>query len=539
MTNGESESTPGNDAPMAVKKTSSQRGFSPIWIVPIVALVIGVFLIYRVVSEQGPTITISFKQASGLEAGKTKIKFKDVVVGEVSAVELNPDLSGVTVTAQMVKEAGKYMREATRFWVVSAQISGGSISGLGTLLSGDYIGIDPAKDGAESKTFVGLERPPVIQSDEAGTHYKLRSDKLGGLNFGSPVYYKQFKAGQVVNFELEDSGQVQLEIFIKQPYDKHVTTHTRFWNASGIDITIGAEGIEIHTESLISIIAGGIAFSTAEGLGLEEPGPISEDHQFRLYASEKSSRQKSYTERHKLLLYFDDSVRGLLRGAPVELRGYRIGKVVDFHFEFDRETSTVKIPVLIEIEPGRINTSGDSTIKNTLDELVAKGLRAQLKTGNLLSGKLLVDLEFEEDALPATMDWTGKYPIFPTRQGGMSAIIDNASGLIADLRKTVKMINAVIASQEFKSSLSNISATLANVKRFTVQLDENLSPQFSAVLTEAEGTLEEVREMLATNSTTRTEINRLLVELGEAARSIRLLADYLEQHPESLIKGKD
>ncbi len=539
MTNGESESTPGSDAPMAVKKTSSQRDISPIWIVPIVALVIGVFLIYRVVSEQGPTITISFKQASGLEAGKTKIKFKDVVVGEVSAVELNPDLSGVTVTAQMVKEAGKYMREATRFWVVSAQISGGSISGLGTLLSGDYIGIDPAKDGAESKTFVGLERPPVIQSDEAGTHYKLRSDKLGGLNFGSPVYYKQFKAGQVVNFELEDSGQVQLEIFIKQPYDKHVTTHTRFWNASGIDITIGAEGIEIHTESLISIIAGGIAFSTAEGLGLEEPGPISEDHQFRLYASEKSSRQKSYTERHKLLLYFDDSVRGLLRGAPVELRGYRIGKVVDFHFEFDRETSTVKIPVLIEIEPGRINVSGDSTIKNTLDALVAQGLRAQLKTGNLLSGKLLVDLEFEEDALPATMDWTGKYPIFPTRQGGMSAIIDNASGLIADLRKTVKMINAVIASQEFKSSLTDISATLANVKRFTVQLDENLSPQFSAVLTEAEGTLEEVREMVASNSTTRTEINRLLIELGEAARSIRLLADYLEQHPESLIKGKD
>jgi len=121
----------------------------------------------------------------------------------------------------------------------------------------------------------------------------------------------------------------------------------------------------------------------------------------------------------------------------------------------------------------------------------------------------------------------------------MSAIIDNASGLIADLRKTVKMINAVIASQEFKSSLSNISATLANVKRFTVQLDENLSPQFSAVLTEAEGTLEEVREMVASNSTTRTEINRLLIELGEAARSIRLLADYLEQHPESLIKGKD
>ena len=539
MTNGESESTPGSDAPMAVKKTSSQRGFSPIWIVPIVALVIGVFLIYRVVSEQGPTITISFKQASGLEAGKTKIKFKDVVVGEVSAVVLNPDLSGVTVTAQIAKEAGKYMREATRFWVVSAHISGGNISGLGTLLSGDYIGMDPTTDGAKSRTFVGLERPPVIQSDEAGTHYKLRSDKLGGLNFGSPVYYKQIKAGQVVNFELEDTGQVQLEIFIKQPYDKHVTTHTRFWNASGIDITIDAEGVEVHTESLISIIAGGIAFDSAEGLGQEEPGPISEDHQFRLYVSEKSSRQKSYIEKHKLLLYFDDSVRGLLRGAPVELRGYRIGKVVDFHFEFDRETSTVKIPVLIEIEPGRINTSGESTIKSILDELVAKGLRAQLKIGNLLSGKLLVDLDFEEDAPPATMDWSGKYPIFPTRRGGMGAIIDNASGLIADLRKTVKMINAVIASKEFKSSLTDISATLANVKRFSVQLDENLSPQFSAVLTEAEGTLEEVREMMATNSTTRTEINRLLIELGEAARSIRLLADYLEQHPESLIKGKD
>jgi paraquat-inducible protein B len=252
---------------MAVKKTSGKEGFSPIWIVPIVALLIGAFLLYRVATETGPTITITFKAASGLEAGKTKVKYKDVTVGEVTDVELSEDIDGVVITVEMQPHSREYLTDKTRFWVVMPHISGGTISGLGTLLSGNYIGMDPSTEGTMTKKFTGLERPPVIHSSEAGTHFKLRAKRLGGINFGSPVYYKDIPVGQVVDYHLQDDGSLKVEIFIKAPYDHHVNSATRFWNASGFDVTLSANGLEINTESLIAIIGGGIAFDTVAGLG--------------------------------------------------------------------------------------------------------------------------------------------------------------------------------------------------------------------------------------------------------------------------------
>jgi paraquat-inducible protein B len=529
----------GFDAPPAVKKEAGDRGFSPIWIVPIVALLIGLFLIYRVLSEQGPTITISFEEAYGLEPGKTMIKYRDVDVGKVTRVDLDDDIMGVTVTAELVHQADQYLTENTRFWVVRPQISAGRISGLETLLSGDYIAIDPSVEGAARNSFVGLERPPVIPSDKPGTYFKLRSERLGGLDFGSPVFYKQMKAGQVVDYKTRDDGDITLDIFVNEPYDKHVTARTRFWNASGIDVVVNANGVEVNTQSLVSILLGGIAFSTSQEPNQNRGTAVAEDHEFRLYASRSASRIQKFNEKHRLMLYFEDPVRGLLPGAPVEMRGYQLGEVVGINFEFNRNTNEVRIPVVIEIEPERITIIGEEDFPATIDALVAKGLRAQLKTGNLVLGKLLVDLEFFPDAAPAVIDRSGEYPILPTTRGTLTAIIEDAKVLVAELRQTVAMINDILASKEVKSGISDLSATLASVKRFSAQLDETMAPQFDAVLAEAEGTLREAREMLATNSSTRTEINRVLIELGAAARSIRQLADYLEQHPESIIKGKD
>jgi paraquat-inducible protein B len=529
----------GFDAPSAVKKDAGKSGFSPIWIVPIVALLIGILLLYKVLSEQGPTITISFEEASGLEPGKTVIKYRDVDVGKVTRVDLDDDIMGVTVTAELVPEGKKYLTEDTRFWVVRAQISAGRISGLGTLLSGDYIGMDPSMEGAPSKSFIGLERPPVIQSDKPGTYFTLRSEQLGGMDFGSPVYYKQIKVGQVVDYKNRDDGDITLDIFVEDPYDKHVTTHTRFWNASGVDVVVNANGVEVNTQSLVSILVGGIAFSTSKGTSRGGDTAVPEGYEFRLYTSRSASRIRKYSEKHQVMLYFEDPIRGLLPGAPVEMRGYQLGEVVDISFEFNRNTNEVKIPVIIEIEPERFTIIGEEDFPETLDTLVAQGLRAQLKTGNLVLGKLLVDLEFFPDAEPATVDHSGEYSILPTTRGTISAITEGARTLVAELRQTVAMINNMLASKEVKSGISDLSATLASVKRFSATLDETMAPQFDAVLAEAEGALHEARQMLATNSSTRTEINRVLIELGAAARSIRQLADYLEQHPESIIKGKD
>ena len=523
----------------AIKKAKGKEGFSPIWIVPIVALLIGAFLLYRVATETGPTITITFEKASGLEAGKTKVKYKDVTVGEVSDVDLSEDIDGVVITVEMHPHTREYLTDKTRFWVVMPHISGGTISGLGTLLSGNYIGMDPSTEGTMTKQFVGLERPPVIHSSEAGTHFKLRANRLGGINFGSPVYYKDIPVGQLVDYDLQDDGSLDLEIFIKSPYDRHVNSATRFWNASGFDVTLSANGVEINTESLIAIISGGIAFDTVAGLGWDASKPPTADRVFTLARSRSKARQPVYSKNERLLLLFEDSVRGLIPGAPVEMSGFQIGEVVDVGLEFNRDSNQFRLPVLIEIEPKRIKMSGEFNYERTINELVKKGMRGQLKMGNLLFGKLLVTLDFHPDAAPATADFSGKYPVLPTIKGTFAAIVENAGALIAELRQTGKTINTLLQSDDTKQGLKNLATTLANVKRLTAELEKSTMPELAIVLTNASATLEEAQTMLATNSTTRTEINRLLVELAEAARSIRLLADYLEQHPESIIKGKD
>lgn len=523
----------------AVKNTDGQSGFSPIWIVPIVALLIGLFLIYRVVSETGPSITISFKTASGMEAGKTKIRFKDVIVGEVSKIDFSPDLSGVVITAKMHPEGKAYLTDKARFWVVKPQITGGGISGLGTLLSGNYIGMDPSDKGMKARHFTGLEHPPVIESEDDGSQFKLRAAGLGSLQAGSPVYFKQIPVGQVVKYKLLDSGDVEFEVFIHAPHHVRVNQASRFWNASGIDVTVNANGVEINTESLVAIIGGGIAFDTVARLGRDAAKAPAKDHVFTLFPSQSASRNPSYRDKQRALLYFDESVRGLLPGAPVELRGFQVGKVAEVSMEFNRETSNFRLPVLIELEPERVKITGESDFNRTIETLVNRGLRAQLKTGNLVLGKLLVELEFHPDAKPAQVDFSGDYPVIPTLEGGLAALESNAVALVSELRETVKNINSLIDSDDTQRGLKDLAATITNIKRLTADLEQNSAPQLAHVLKEAGATLDEAQTMLAANSTTRTEINRLLTELAEAARSIRLLADYLEQNPESIIKGKN
>lgn len=525
--------------PLAVKKTPKERGFSPIWIIPIVALLIGLFLIYRVISESGPTITISFNAASGIEAGKTKVKFKDVNVGEVTKVDIDEDLSGVTITLSMVSNTSEYMTDKSRFWIVQPEISAGTITGLGTLLSGNYIAMDPSSEGKETKKFTGLEDPPVIHSNENGSGFKLRAKELGGLKSGSAVFFRQIAVGSVVDYRFHDSGDIELDVFIEAPYDKHVNNATRFYNAGGFDITLSAAGLEIKTQSLITIIAGGIAFDTVESLGLDSSQPAAKGKMFQLYPSRTASQNKIYTVKNKVLMYFDDPVRGLLPGAPVELRGYKIGEVLDISFEFDRETGEVRLPVLVELEPQRVKITGDAHFDDTLEQLVAKGLRASLRSGNIVFGKLLVDLEFYPDGPPAKVDFSGKYPAIPTIRGGVGAIMRDAQALVAELRQTVSSINDFLESESFKDSAANLSATLGHIEQISAQINEEAGPQVTAVLSSAASTLEEAQSMLAANSTTRTDINRVLQELAAAARSIRLLADYLEQHPEAIIKGKE
>jgi paraquat-inducible protein B len=399
--------------------------------------------------------------------------------------------------------------------------------------------MDPSSEGKKTRAFVGLEDPPVIDSGEAGQEFKLRAKELGGVSSGSPVYYRQINVGSVVNYQMLDNGDLELAVFIRSPYAKHVNAATRFWNAGGIDVTLNAEGLQVKTQSLVTILSGGVAFDTMASLVLDPAQRAPAGHTFQLYPSRSASQHKIYTEKRKILMYFDDPVRGLLPGAPIELNGYKVGEVLDISFEYNRDTNEVTIPVLGEVEPQRVKITGDADFNTIINQLVAKGLRARLQSGNLVFGKLLVALDFHADAPPAKVDFSGKYPSLPTIRGQVATILQDAQALVAELRQTGQSINNFLASTAFKESADDLATTLAHLKRIAAQIDEQAAPQAAAILSGAAATLQEAQEMLATNSTTRTEINRLLQELAGAARSIRLLADYLEQHPESLIKGKD
>ena len=323
-----------------------KRHISIVWLVPLVALAIGGWLVYKAISEKGPTVAISFKSAEGLEAGKTKIKYKEVELGLVTSIELDDGLSEVIVMAEMVKKAEKFVSENSRFWVVRARVAAGSISGLGTLFSGAYIGLDPGKPGKPVDHFKGLEIPPVVTAELPGNHYVLRAPSLGSLQIGDPVYFRRIEVGQVVSYKLDEDGQaVTIEVFVHDPHHNLVRQNTRFWNASGLDFAIDANGIRVNTESMVTIMVGGIAFTTPDNL--EPGGPADDGETFKLYESRERIFDKTYTEKTRWILHFQGSVRGLTVGSPVEFRGIRVGQVLDINMEYNAEKGEFLIPVLI------------------------------------------------------------------------------------------------------------------------------------------------------------------------------------------------
>ena len=273
-----------SDIPEAVAEPKKRHSIQLVWLIPIVAAMIGGTLAVKTYLQKGPTITITFKTGEGLEAGKTKIKYKDVEVGVVKDITIAKDLKHVIATAELKKGVTPYLVEDTRFWVVRPRISGGSITGLGTLMGGAYIGMDVGKSKEPQRAFTGLERPPVVTMDVPGSRFLLHSADLGSLDIGSPLYFRRIQVGQVVSYELDKGGTgVTFTVFVNAPYDKYVKANTRFWNASGIDLTMDASGLKLNTQSLVSILIGGIAFQTLDEEG--EAPPTGPNTAFTLFAS--------------------------------------------------------------------------------------------------------------------------------------------------------------------------------------------------------------------------------------------------------------
>jgi paraquat-inducible protein B len=531
-----------------------KRGISIVWLVPIVAILIGGWLVYKALMEKGPEITITFQSAEGLEAGKTKIKFKDVDIGQVREIHIGRDLLHVLIKAQLDKDATPYLTENTRFWVVRARISAGAVYGLGTVFSGAYVDMDPGPPGKAARHFKGLEEPPIVTTGLPGRQFILQSDRKGSLEIGSPVYYKQIRAGEVVAFNVsEDGSKIVFKIFVHAPYHEYVRKNTRFWNASGLDLKLDAEGIRLDTESFVSMMLGGIAFGLVEDMG-PSGEPASEDEVFTLYPNREAALTRSYFVKNYWVVRFDESVRGLSVGAPVEFRGMQIGVVSDISIAFDANRQTFDIPILIGLEPERIfvkdHTRAVLDRERFMDYLVERGLRAQLRTGSILTGQKYVALDFFPHAPPAQITREGRHPEIPTIRAPLEEIGTKVTELLAkldrfpieqmgnDLRDAVQGAKKLTTSPELAETVHSLNEAVIELKRLTTSLRTTAAPELSATLDRIRRSLAAIEETMGSGSELQSNVKETLTELGAAARSLRFLADYLERHPESLIRGK-
>jgi len=537
-----------------------RRGFSIVWLIPLVAALVGAWLAYKTLSEQGPILTLTFREGTGLDAGKTKIKYKALDVGVVETVRFSPDLSEIIVTARMNKEVERHLGENSRFWVVRPRLGFGGVSGLETVVSGTYIEVEFG-DGNPARTFAGLEQPPIVRTDTPGHRYLLLTDRLGSIQRGSPIYFRDIQVGEVLTTQLaEDKRNVLVHVFVNAPYDRLVRDHSRFWKTSGFEVSLGAQGIDVRMESLLSVLLGGIAFDTS---GHDETDSPSRDGtQFRLYDSFADIAESSYTRRDSYLMYFEGSVRGLSVGAPVEIRGLKIGKVTEVKLDIDLKTGNIRVPVLVELELERILSADqvkqfDETYgalraegrRPGMEHMVKHGLRAQLKTGSLLTGQLFVELDFYPDSPPLELVYGGRYPEIPTVPGTLEAFQKTAMDILNNLRKlpldqianellgTMQGANRLVNAPEWRATIRSLDATLKDVRALARTADR----QVAALAVDAGKTLGAARstlESLDPEAPLMVDLTNTLEELAAAARSIRALSDYLDRHPESLLYGK-
>ena len=501
---------------------------SLVWVIPIVAAAAGVWIAVTKIMDKGPEITIVFSSAEGLVANKTKIDYNGLDIGTVTSIKLAEDHKHVIATAAMHPKTKEFLVKDVKFWVVKPRMSGLNITGLGTLISGNYIGVQMGESKESERHFVALESPPLT-GDVPGKIFMLKTPELGSLGVGTPIYYRELQAGQVVSYELDTNGGfLNVAIFVESPYDHFVTQDTRFWQASGIDVSLTANGLHVQTESVMSILAGGIAFENPISDAPQMPAEANTG--FTLFDKRTTAFQPPPVDPRTYLLVFKQSVRGLSVGAPVELGGVNVGEVTQISPQFDANKMEFTVPVTIQVDPQRFGVKflGWDTDKDTLvirkkimDSLVAHGLRAELKTGNLLSGSLLVSLSIVPDAPPATLDWSQNPVEIPTVSGGVEAIEDSVAGLLKNLDKTVV---------DTRGTLTNVDSLIAN-------LDKTLGAT-RGTLTNADTLLNNAGTMIAPDSVMNAELNALLLQGGDAARALRILADYLERHPEALIHGK-
>ena len=543
-------------APESRAVVKRRTPLSPVWLVPIVAALAGLWVAVAKVRSEGPTITIVFDSAEGLEAGKTKVSYNGVMVGNVTTIRLSDDHQHVVATVRMEPKTEDFLVEDTSFWVVRPRISGANITGLGTLISGAYVGMDIGTSHERRREFTALSTPPIVARNVAGHHFVLKTATLGSLDQGTPIFFRRVQVGEVESYALDDDGKgLNVQVFVNAPYDRFVNPNTRFWNASGIDVSAGAGGVNVRTEGLVALLAGGIAFDTPSFAPKAEPAAARTV--FILNSDRATALKQPDAVSARYVLYFTESLRGLSVGAPVTLLGLPAGEVTAIGLDLNPSTKNLRGRVDIVSYPerlvGRLQQNqaglGQALLKNTAERhalvqymVEQRGLRAQLRSGSLLTGQLYVALDLFPDEPKAKIDWSLAEPSLPV----VPSTLPDLEGKITNILAKLDNLPLEAIGSDLSKTLATLDQTLQSTDKLVSGLDGKLMPELSSTFTDlrtaiasANGVLQNTdATLVGKDAPAQQELRDTLHEITRAARSLRVLADYLERNPNSLVFGK-
>ena len=538
-----------DEIPEALVIAPRRVRLSVVWLIPALAAVVALGIAAQRFLAEGPTIAIVFAAGDGIEAGKTQLKYKDVSIGQVIAVRLVEKYSKVEVTARITKTAAGLMGDDTQFWVVAPHIGLSGISGIGTLLSGNYIAVQVGKSEKARRRFMGLDIPPRI-TDQKGRRYILSAPNLGSLSPGAPTYYRGMVVGEVESSRLAVDGKsVEIGVFVYAPYDAQVHAETRFWNAGGVDLSIGEAGLDVRTASLLALLAGGMSFETPDYAGATPPAP--EGTAFHLYGDRTTALKQPDAYARRYVLLFDESVRGLQAGAPVTLLGLTVGEVTEVGLRFDPKTLDVRARVFVTFFPERAamrfpesqqaavrsSTERDAqahlqVLRRLVDE---RGLRAQLRSSSLLTGQRYVAFEFLPHAAKARVAWNVdplELPVVPGQLADLEAKLESILSKIDHM--PLEAIGERIAKV-----LQTLDSALRDADQLLKHVNSDAVPQLRRALEDAHLVLDGVNNTLVgRDAPAQQDLREALIEVTRAARALREFADYLDRHPESLLRGK-
>ncbi|MBE9606910.1 MCE family protein [Acetobacteraceae bacterium H6797] len=540
-----------------------RRRFSLIWLIPIAAAVVALYLGYNSWNSRGPLVTLTFQTADGITAGQTKVRYKAVDIGTVESIRLTGNLSRVSVKVRMARDVEDKLTDKARFWIVRPRLTAGNISGLETIVSGAYIEFDPGiGSGEEQREFEGLSDPPGIRSDEPGRIFVLHTQRIGALSKGSPVYFRDVQVGEILSFDEPGmDGVITMRAFIRSPFEGYLRAGSRFWNTSGVSVGFGPNGVKLELESLKALLAGGIAFDTPERFRSQPKAP--DDAEYTVYEDADAAFTATSPDRIEFIVYPDGDVSGLTRRSAVVMRGIRIGSVQSVDLAYDKDADVFRVPVRIAVEPDRIAFPAgrpEFDVRRAVTHLVQQGLRASLKSGNLLTGQKSIALDFHTDAPPAEVREEDGVLVLPSLGGDSDDIMGAISAVAGKLQnfpldEIGRNLNSALASvsglaggPELKGAISSLADVMKDVRELVQRTDNGLTPllrrlpqianNLDQMVARANSAVGSIERGYGGDSAFNRQLDRMMQQVTDAARSVRMLTDYLDRHPEALIRGR-